>query len=95
MKGFKFVIYRIVGNSLPPRHGPDDTCNNLQFVLENEPDLPSCDKRWLLNRLVDPEVEARCIKLIRASGQTYHSIALDEASYRNTHSSTRAACPSP
>ncbi len=81
MKGLKFVIYRIIGNSLPPRHGPDDTYNNLQFALLNEPVLPSCEKRWLLNRLVDPEVEATCIKFIRAHGQKYHSIPLDEAFY--------------
>lgn len=79
----KFVIYRIIGNSLPPRHGPDETYDNLQFSLENEPDLPFCDKRWMLNRLVDPAVEAKCIKLIRARGQTYHSIPFDETSYKN------------
>ncbi|MDO8352092.1 MAG: baseplate J/gp47 family protein, partial [Aestuariivirga sp.] len=79
----KFVIYRIIGNSLPPRHGTGETLNNLQFALENEPDLPFCEKRWLLNRVVDPEVEAKCIKLIRASGQKYHTIPLDEESYRN------------
>ncbi|MEQ1522725.1 MAG: hypothetical protein ABL936_15765, partial [Aestuariivirga sp.] len=82
--GPKFVIYRIIGNSLPPRHGPEDTYGNLQFALENEPDLPSCDKRWLLNRLVDPEVEGKCIKLIRASGQKYHTIPFDEESYKKT-----------
>jgi hypothetical protein len=54
LKRLKFVIYRIIGNTLPPRHGPGDTCNNLKFVLENEPDLPSCEKRWVLNRLFDP-----------------------------------------
>ena len=79
----KFVIYRIVGNSLPPRHGPDDTYNNLQYVLEKEPELPSCDKRWLLNRLIDPGLEAKCIKLISASGQKYHTIPFDAASYKS------------
>lgn len=79
----KFVIYRIVGNSLPPRHGPDDTYNNLQYVLKNEPELPSCDKRWLLNRLIDPGLEERCIKLISASGQKYHAIPFDVAAYKS------------
>lgn len=79
----KFVIYRIVGNSLPPRHGPDDTYNNLQYVLRNEPELPSCDKRWLLNRLIDPGLETKCIKLISESGQKYHTIPFDAASYRS------------
>ena len=78
----KFVIYRIIGNSLPPRHGLDETYDNLKFALENEPDLPSCDKRWVLNRLVDPAVEAKYIKLIRASGQKYHTIPFDWTSYK-------------
>ena len=82
--GRKFVIYRIIGNSLPPRHGPDEIYDNLQFTIENEPDLPGCDKRWVLNRLVDPDVEAKCIKLIRASGQKYHAIPFDEAAYKST-----------
>ncbi len=84
MKGLNFVIYRIIGNSLPPRHGPDETYDNLKFTLENEPDLPSCDKRWVLNRLVDPEVEAKCIKLIEGSGQKYLQIPFDEAAYKTT-----------
>lgn len=79
----KFVIYRIIGNSLPPRHGPDDTYDNLQYVLENESELPSCDKRWLLNRLIDPGLEAKCIKLISASGQKYYTIPFDVTSYRS------------
>lgn len=79
----KFVIYRIIGNTLPPRHGSGDTCNNLRFVLENEPVLPTCEKRWLLNRLTDSEVEAACVKLIRAHGQKYRSIPLDETIYKN------------
>ena len=79
-----FVIYRIIGNSLPPRHGPDEAYDNLQFILDNEPDLRSCDKRWVLNRLVDPEVEAKCIKLIEASGQKYLLIPFDETAYKAT-----------
>ncbi|MBW0483935.1 hypothetical protein O181_023650 [Austropuccinia psidii MF-1] len=30
------LIYRIVGNDLPPRHSSDQTLKNLQFILENE-----------------------------------------------------------
>ena len=81
MRGAKFVIYRIIGNPLPPRHGPEEIHDNLKFTLENEPDLPSCDKRWVLNRLIDPEVEATCVKLLKASGQKYHVIPFDWETY--------------
>ncbi|KAG0148333.1 hypothetical protein CROQUDRAFT_131997 [Cronartium quercuum f. sp. fusiforme G11] len=38
------VIYRIIGNDLPPRHSPHQTLTNLKFLLEHESDfehLPS------------------------------------------------------
>ena len=78
-----FVIYRILGNSLPPRHGIEDTCNNLRFILEHEPDLPGCEKRWLLNRIVDSNIERKCIELIEARGQRHDTIAFDPATCRN------------
>lgn len=30
------AIYRIIGNDLPPRHAPNQTLNNLRFLLANE-----------------------------------------------------------
>lgn len=79
----KFVIYRILGNSLPPRHGSKDTYNNLRFILEHEPDLVGCEKRWLLNRLLDKRLEQRCIDLIAAHGQRHDIIPFDPVAYRN------------
>lgn len=34
-----FIIVRIIGNDLPPRHSPNQTIDNLRFILEHEPDL--------------------------------------------------------
>ncbi|KAA1074148.1 hypothetical protein PGT21_008285 [Puccinia graminis f. sp. tritici] len=33
------IIYRIIGNDLPPRHSPKQTLTNLQFLLEHEGDF--------------------------------------------------------
>ena len=77
-----FVIYRIIGNALPPRHDAEHTRRNLKFVLEREPELPGCGKRWLLNRMVDGDLEAECIAMIKASGQGLHVIPFDPQSYR-------------
>lgn len=79
-----FVIYRILGNALPPRHGTEDTYNNLRFILEHEPDLPGCEKRWLLNRFLDKSIEKKCIDLIETHGQRRHIIPFDIAAYQNT-----------
>ncbi len=79
-----FIIYRILGNSLPPRHGPEDTYINLRFILENEPPLPGCEKRWLLNRFTDPKAESQLAKLIEEYGQEYHVIPFDAAGYKRT-----------
>jgi len=79
-----FVIYRIIGNALPPRHDAEHTFRNLEIILGREPDFPGCDKRWLLNRIVDPKVFARCVAMIEARGQAYHVIPFDAGAYRAT-----------
>lgn len=35
------VIYRIIGNDLPPRHSPHQTLTNLKFLLQHEDDFKS------------------------------------------------------
>ncbi|QBY01811.1 glycosyltransferase [Rhodophyticola sp. CCM32] len=59
-----FVLYRILGNDLPPRHESGQTLKNLRFILENEPPLERCEKRWVVNRVVDPEQEAAILALL-------------------------------
>jgi hypothetical protein len=52
-----FALVRIIGNDLPPRHEPGQALRNLRFILENEPALEGCCKRWIVNRIADPHVE--------------------------------------
>ena len=75
------IVYRIIGNALPPRHDAEETFRNLDFILAREPELPGCEKRWLLNGFVDRRLEERCIARIEASGQAYERIPFDPAPY--------------
>src|SRR5690606_32334685 len=38
-----FVLYRIIGNDLPPRHKRGQAIANLRFILEHEPALAGCE----------------------------------------------------
>lgn len=66
-----FVLYRILGNDLPPRHERGQTLSNLRFMLEHEPSLAACEKRWIVNRIVDPEQELAILALLEEHDQKY------------------------
>ncbi|MBB5754290.1 alginate lyase family protein [Prosthecomicrobium pneumaticum] len=77
-----FVLYRIVGNDLPPLHAPDQSLDNLRFLLEHEPLLEDCEKRFVINRVVDPERRAAMIDLLEQHGQPYLEIPFEWSVYR-------------
>lgn len=66
-----FVLYRIIGNDLVPRHRKGQSRENLRFILENEPQFPNCEKRFVLNRVVDPQEEAAIITMLEDAGFAY------------------------
>ena len=77
-----FLLCRILGNPLPPRHDPEDTYELLKLILENEPELPGCDRRWMLNRIKDPALLDRCRELILSHGQGIHEIPYNREEIR-------------
>lgn len=79
----RFILYRIIGNSLPLRHGPSDTLDHLDYILKEEPVLPDCEKRWILNKFVDEAYQEKCLDLIKAAGHAYHIIPFDRPSFGN------------
>ncbi|GAA5075610.1 alginate lyase family protein [Roseibacterium beibuensis] len=79
-----FVLYRIIGNDLPPRHELGQTLRNVQFILENEPPLKLCEKRWVVNRIADPDQEAAVIALLERHGQPYLHIPFVLEDYAET-----------
>jgi hypothetical protein len=66
-----FVLTRIVGNDLPPRHRAGQTLDNLRYLLDHEPSLPGCERRWVVNRIVDPEAEAAIVALLAEREERY------------------------
>ena len=76
-----FVLYRVLGNDLPPRHEVGQTLANLRFMLDHEPELGACEKRWIVNRIVDPAQEAAIIALLEERGQSYVRIPFDLEAY--------------
>ena len=66
-----FVLYRIIGNDLPPRHALGQSLENLRFILENEPPLASCEKRFVVNRIVDRGQEQAVRNLLEREGVGY------------------------
>lgn len=76
-----FVLYRILGNCLPPRHRSNEVLENLQFTLRHEPELKRCEKRWFLNRIVDPALERQYIDLIESAGHAWVRLPFDLEEY--------------
>ena len=77
-----FVLYRIIGNDLYPRHKKGQTLENLQFVLKNEPELESCEKRWIVNRIINKETEQALIELLGQYNQPFIHIPFREEEYK-------------
>jgi hypothetical protein len=77
-----FVLYRIIGNDLPPRHRSGQTLENLRFILTHEPALPGCQKRWVVNRIADSVVEKQVVSLLEEHGMPYLHIPFDMDEYR-------------
>lgn len=76
-----FVLYRIIGNDLPPRHKQGQSRENLAFILENESALHDCEKRFVVNRIVDAGEEQAIIDLLEAAGMPYIHVPYDMKEY--------------
>jgi len=81
VKADTFVLYRVLGNDLPPRHQPGQTQKNLEFMLKHEPELQNCIKVWVLNRIVDPNQLQGLKCLLDAYGKKYFEIPFDPQRY--------------
>lgn len=76
-----FVLFRIIGNDLPPSHIKGQSRINLRYILEQEPKLTHCEKRFIVNRIVDAETEAKIIDLLEQSRIPYHHIPFKAQEY--------------
>jgi len=78
-----FAFYRILGNDLYPRHKKGQTLDNLRFILEHEPDFEGCEKRFVLNRILDESQEQHIVALLEEYGHSWIRIPFHAREYRN------------
>ena len=78
-----FVLYRVIGNDLYPRHEKGQAVQNVRFILEHEAALERCEKCWIVNRIVDPEQEAIILEMLERKGQRFIRIPFDWDAYRD------------
>lgn len=76
-----FVLYRIIGNDLYPRHAKGQSRQNVRFILENEPELADCEKRWVLNRIFDAGERQAIIELLEQHDQPYLEIPFEAEAF--------------
>ncbi|RVA88339.1 hypothetical protein EN910_27890, partial [Mesorhizobium sp. M7A.F.Ca.CA.004.01.1.1] len=77
-----FMLVRIIGNDLEPRHRKGQSFDNVLFILDNEPVFDACEKFWIVNRIVDTDEEARIIGLLESRRQNFHTIPFELDAYR-------------
>lgn len=77
-----FVVYRIIGNDLIPRHAKGQSRANVEFVLRNEPLLEKCQKLWIINRIFDEDERAAILNLLEWHRQEYIEIPFDRDEYK-------------
>ncbi|KAI7856690.1 hypothetical protein BDC45DRAFT_437307 [Circinella umbellata] len=78
----QLLLYRIIGNDLPPRHKEGQTLSNLHFILEHEPSFPNLRKIFLLNRISDPSSEAAVVRLLEKYNMEYIRVPFVEEEYK-------------
>ncbi len=66
-----FVLYRILGNDLYPRHKKGQSRENLKFILENELEFENCEKIFVVNRIIDEKEEYAIIDLLKYHQRQY------------------------
>jgi hypothetical protein len=79
-----FVLYRIIGNDLRPRHAAGQSRANVAFILAQEPTFADCEKRWILNRIHDSDEESAIIELLELHDQPYLRLPFEEQAYQRT-----------
>jgi hypothetical protein len=77
------ILYRILGNDLPPRHSPRQTLDNLKFVIDHEPRHANLARAWIVNRIFCPETESAILAALNARGEEYVRIPFRIEDYTN------------
>jgi len=75
------IVYRILGNDLPPRHDKAQTLSNTKFILRHEPRHCGLARGWIINRIMCAETENEIIDLLKTAGEIFVRIPFDYRDY--------------
>lgn len=82
-KNDDFVLLRVVGNDLFPRHAIGQSRRNVEFILRYEPALENCRKVWIVNRIFNNSEFIKITELLESYNQEYYVIPFVEDEYKN------------
>lgn len=76
------VMYRILGNDIPGRHHVGQTWKNLVYMLQHEEAFKNCEKRFVLNRILNATLENHIMAMLEQKGMRYSRIEFKASEYR-------------
>jgi hypothetical protein len=79
---YRYALVRILGSDHAPRHDSNQTINNLEFTLENEPNFPGVRKIFIINRIFNKDKEAKIIELLSRYDCDYVQIPFESDKYK-------------
>lgn len=79
-----FVLTRVIGNDLVPRHAEGQSLANLRFILDHEPPLTDCEKRFVVNHVFDDAMRAAIVAELEARGQDFIVLPFDWDAFART-----------
>jgi hypothetical protein len=64
----RFLLYRLIGNDMPPLQRPGQLLWNTVYALEHEAQFHDCEKRWVLNKIVNQTMKAALLEVLNKHG---------------------------
>lgn len=78
----KFLLYRLIGNDMPPLQCTGQLYLNTKYTLEHETrELPECRKIWVLNHVVNATMRAYFEDLLVSHGYSLEDILVRRIDY--------------
>lgn len=76
-----FLLFRLIGNNMPPLQSPGQLLWNTEYALKHEADFPDCRKRWVINQIVNTTEKQLILDLLKLHGYGNEDILVRELDY--------------
>jgi hypothetical protein len=76
-----FMLFRLIGNNMPPLQSPGQLLWNTEYALKHEGQFPDCQKRWVINQIVNTTEKELIVDLLKVYGYGGEDILIRELNY--------------